>query len=39
VDQPEDGVEHAGIVRLPLEAHELRVKEIEAFSRFVEEIA
>jgi hypothetical protein len=39
VDRPEDGVEHAGIVRLPLKAHELQVKEIEAFSRFVEKVA
>ena len=37
VDQPEDGVEHLGIVRLLLEAHELDVEQIEALAGFGQE--
>jgi hypothetical protein len=37
MDQPEDGVEHLGIVRLLLEAHELDVELIEAFPGFGQE--
>ena len=37
VDQPEDGVEHLGIVRLLLEAHELDVELIEALAGFGQE--
>ncbi len=32
VDQPEDGVEHLGVVRLLLEAHELDIELIEALA-------
>ena len=34
MDQPEDGVEHLGIVRLLLEAHELNVELIEPLAGF-----
>ena len=37
VDQPEDGVEHLGIVRLLLEAHELDVELVEALAGFGQE--
>ena len=37
VDQPEDGVEHLGIVRLLLEAHELNVELIESLPGFGQE--
>ena len=37
MDQPEDGVEHLGVVRLLLEAHELNVELIEALPGFGQE--
>ena len=37
VDQPEDGVEHLGIVRLLLETHELDVELIEPLAGFGQE--
>ena len=37
VDQPEDRVEHLGVVRLLLETHELDVELIEALAGLVQE--
>jgi hypothetical protein len=37
VDQPEDGVEHLGVVALLLEAHQLHVEQVEALAGFGQE--
>ena len=39
VNQPEDIVENAGIIRVLLELHELNVDDVQAFMRFGQEFA